>query len=197
MTAYYTTRELARMLGVRPRTVQRYVHRLELDLGREPGTPWVFTRQEALAVLNYDEDRRRKRTPQEPITPCERELVELVAAGLSVTEAARRLGVNPNSALARCARAREYLGADTITEAIEFLQGQGLIEPAPIEVNPLTPREREVLQYAAEGLTILGTAAAMGLARSTIVDHRRLARKRLGAETVKEAVEIAKEKGWL
>lgn len=55
-------------------------------------------------------------------------------------------------------------------------------------VRPLSPRERDCLRYAAEGLRGDAVAHRLGLARVTIDMHLKRARKKLGASTLAEAV---------
>ena len=55
-------------------------------------------------------------------------------------------------------------------------------------VNPLTPRQREVLEWVGEGKTMLDIAAILGLTPATVEKHLRLAREALGVETTAQAV---------
>lgn len=52
----------------------------------------------------------------------------------------------------------------------------------------LTPRQREVLEWVAEGKTVADIARIMGLAQPTIEKHLRLAREVLGVDTTAHAV---------
>ncbi len=54
--------------------------------------------------------------------------------------------------------------------------------------KPLTARQREVLQWIADGKTAQDTATIMGLNLATVEKHLRLARERLVAETTAQAV---------
>jgi LuxR family transcriptional regulator len=55
-------------------------------------------------------------------------------------------------------------------------------------VNPLTPRQREVLEWVGEGKTMLDIAAILGVTPATVEKHLRLAREALGVETTAQAV---------
>ena len=63
----------------------------------------------------------------------------------------------------------------------------GLSTPAP----RLTPREREVLQWLAQGLRVDRIAERMNLSNPTVNFHINAAKKRLGADTREQAVAIA------
>jgi len=56
------------------------------------------------------------------------------------------------------------------------------------QVNPLTPRQREVLEWVGDGKTMLDIAAILGLTPATVEKHLRLAREALGVETTAQAV---------
>lgn len=64
------------------------------------------------------------------------------------------------------------------------------ISTLPYERNdkPLTARQREVLQWIADGKTVQDTATIMGLNQATIEKHLRLARERLDVDTTAQAV---------
>ncbi|TCZ78315.1 response regulator transcription factor [Paenibacillus albiflavus] len=62
---------------------------------------------------------------------------------------------------------------------------------------PLSPREREVLQFAAQGMTLQDIAAALFLSHGTVRNYMSEAISRLGAHTRIEAITIARDKGWL
>jgi len=58
-------------------------------------------------------------------------------------------------------------------------------------MNILTPRERECLEWLAQGLTNAGIASKLGVAVPTVAMHLASARRRLGAQTREEAVATA------
>jgi LuxR family transcriptional regulator len=55
-------------------------------------------------------------------------------------------------------------------------------------VNPLTPRQREVLEWVGDGKTMQDIAAILGVTAATVEKHLRLAREALGVETTAQAV---------
>ena len=57
--------------------------------------------------------------------------------------------------------------------------------------NPLTTRQREVLQWVADGKTVNDIAQIMLLSPVTVEKHLRLARKAFGAETTGQAIRKA------
>lgn len=59
----------------------------------------------------------------------------------------------------------------------------------------LTEREREVLQYAADGYSEARTALILGIAVQTVKKHRHRARMTIGARTLAQAVAIAWRRG--
>jgi two-component system, NarL family, response regulator DesR len=63
--------------------------------------------------------------------------------------------------------------------------------------NPLTPREREVLEAARDRATIADIAASVHLSAGTVRNHLSVVIQKLGARNRVDAVRIAQEKGWL
>lgn len=60
--------------------------------------------------------------------------------------------------------------------------------PLRIDRRPLTPRQREVLEWVAHGKTAADIALIMGISAPTVEKHLRLARETLGVETTAHAV---------
>lgn len=58
-------------------------------------------------------------------------------------------------------------------------------------VGELTPREVEVVQCAADGMTASKTAATLGIARETVKTHRRKAILACEARNITHAVAVA------
>src|SRR5688500_1089385 len=106
-------------------------------------------------------------------------LLALVGAGLSVAEAARRVGLSVRTAERRLAEARRVLRATTNAQAISRLGG-GTAVPAD---SCLTRRQREVLELVAEGLRDEEIAERLGIARSTVASLLRSATVALGVRT--------------
>lgn len=62
---------------------------------------------------------------------------------------------------------------------------------------PLTPRELEVMQSLCETGRYHATAAALGLARSTVASHVSNAHRKLGVATATAAMAIMGRNGWV
>lgn len=63
--------------------------------------------------------------------------------------------------------------------------------------SPLTPRETEVLQAAADGATVAVLAQRLHLSEGTVRNHLSQAMAKTNAGTRAEAVRIAAERGWV
>jgi len=62
---------------------------------------------------------------------------------------------------------------------------------------PLSPREREVMKLAAQGLTLQDIGGQLFLSYGTVRNYMSEAIGKLGANTRIEAIDIARSKGWL
>ncbi|OPA74087.1 DNA-binding response regulator [Paenibacillus selenitireducens] len=62
---------------------------------------------------------------------------------------------------------------------------------------PLSPRERDVMKLASQGLTLQEIGAQLFLSYGTVRNYMSEAISKLGANTRIEAIEIARKKGWL
>jgi two-component system response regulator DesR len=93
--------------------------------------------------------------------------------------------------------------SDRLAEAIRRVHAGGrAIDPdlaADVwtEADPLTDRERQVLQLAADGQTGAAIAAALQLSEGTVRNYLSEAISKLGAQNRVEAARLAKLKGWL
>ena len=82
-------------------------------------------------------------------------------------------------------------------------QGLRVIDPAlaaeawSAEVDPLTDRERKILQLAGDGRSSGAIAAELRLSEGTVRNYLSEAITKLGAENRVDAARIAKAKGWL
>ncbi|GAA1966759.1 response regulator transcription factor [Kitasatospora viridis] len=63
--------------------------------------------------------------------------------------------------------------------------------------SPLTPRETDVLELAADGATITEIAARAALSAGTVRNYLSSAAGKLGAENRHAAARIARERGWI
>ena len=106
------------------------------------------------------------------------------------------------------AGARGYLlkerPASELAEAIRRVhQGLRAVDPAlaaeawSADDDPLSDRERQVLQRAAEGLSSADIAAALKLSEGTVRNYLSEAIAKLGATNRIDAARIARQRGWL
>jgi two-component system response regulator DesR len=63
--------------------------------------------------------------------------------------------------------------------------------------NPLTGRERDVLQASLDGASIADIAARLYVTEGTVRNHLSSAIQKLGAQNRIEAARLAEQKGWL
>jgi two-component system response regulator DesR len=80
--------------------------------------------------------------------------------------------------------------------------GKRVIDPdlavmALSQVNPLTPRETDVLRIASEGATVSGIAARLSLSPGTVGNYLTSATLKLNARSRVDAIRIAEQNGWL
>jgi DNA-binding CsgD family transcriptional regulator len=114
----------------------------------------------------------------------QRQLLRLLADGLSVAEAAAFLHLSRRTAERRLAEARAVLGVATTAEAVLRASGQELGE----KCDGLSAREREVLELVAVGHTNEEIAERLGIAHSTVATVLRSSMAKLDARTRVEAV---------
>lgn len=89
---------------------------------------------------------------------------------------------------------RCYLSPAVTGPLIERLV-RGPALSAEVEQHPLTPREREVLQLLAEGLTSKDIADRLSLSVRTVENHRRQIMERLGIKSVAALTKYAIRNG--
>ena len=94
--------------------------------------------------------------------------------------------------------------ADKLTQTIRrVLAGERVIDPdlaaAALAdgLNPLTPRERDVLEASADGGTIAEIARQLYLSEGTVRNYLSACIQKTGARNRAEARRIASERGWL
>jgi two-component system, NarL family, response regulator DesR len=94
--------------------------------------------------------------------------------------------------------------ADKLTATIRrVLNGEKVIDPdlaaAALSdgVNPLTPREHDVLEAATDGGTIAEIAQALFLSEGTVRNYLSACIQKTGARNRTEALKNARERGWL
>jgi two-component system response regulator DesR len=94
--------------------------------------------------------------------------------------------------------------ASQLADAVrQVLKGQRVIDPSLAAAalaegaDPLTGREREVLNAAADGSVNAEIARRLLLSEGTVRNYLSTAIQKTGARNRAEAVRIAREKGWL
>ncbi|MET9874805.1 response regulator transcription factor [Actinacidiphila glaucinigra] len=106
------------------------------------------------------------------------------------------------------AGARGFLVKDGPVEDLaaairRVLDGHRVIDPALAAAalstgpSPLTPREQDVLNAAADGATVADIAARVHLSESTVRNHLSSAIGKTGTRNRTEAVRTARHNGWL
>jgi two-component system response regulator DesR len=84
--------------------------------------------------------------------------------------------------------------ADKLTQTIRRVLAAAALADG---VNPLTPRERDVLEAAADGRTIAQIAGGLCLSEGTVRNYLSACIQKTGARNRAEALKIASERGWL
>lgn len=108
---------------------------------------------------------------------------------------------------AKKANVRGYLLKDspseTLADAIrQIMDGKRVYSPELIDVafeldNPLTQREREIVQHLAEGEPTKDIAKKLNLSNGTVRNYISIVLDKLDAKNRIEAISKAIEKGWL
>ena len=93
--------------------------------------------------------------------------------------------------------------AELVTAIRRVMAGERVVDPGLALTalsdgnNPLTRREREVLQAALDGASIADIAARLYLSEGTLRNHLSTAIQKLGVHNRMEAARLAEQKGWL
>ncbi|GIO68191.1 response regulator transcription factor [Paenibacillus cookii] len=94
-------------------------------------------------------------------------------------------------------------GSDELADAIRRVYDGKRVINAELSLAvwddpcPLSPREREVMKLAAQGLVLQDIGAQLFLSYGTVRNYMSEAIGKLGANTRIEAIDIASSKGWL
>ena len=92
-------------------------------------------------------------------------------------------------AVRAAARGETYLSPSMSRHVVDdYLRRTGAAAPSP---DPLTPRQREILQLIAEGHTTKGVASKLGLSVKTVETHRMQLMERLDIHDVAGLVRYA------
>ncbi len=87
----------------------------------------------------------------------------------------------------------EWFSQSVVQRLAEMRQGQTLVE----EETDLTPREREVLELVAAGLSDVEVASTLGISQRTARNHLTNAYSKIGAHNRAEAIVWARERGMV
>lgn len=93
--------------------------------------------------------------------------------------------------------------AEKLAQAVrQVMQGKRVVDPelaleALAEPNPLSEREVQVLRLAETGLSSKEISGRLGLSEGTVRNYLSEVLSKLGARNRMEAVQTAKDKGWL
>ena len=123
------------------------------------------------------------------LTVREREIVTMVAKGMTSTEIAALLGISCSTVNAHLGSVLTKLGARTRRQAVLLACGGGAWSVSAKSAPTLgEPTDRELLELLAGGMSVAESAVVLGVSRRTA--HRRLARIReqLRVSTVTEAI---------
>lgn len=104
-------------------------------------------------------------------------LLDAVAAGETVTAAVSRLHISRRTANRRLAEARRILGVRTTAEAVARWGAKSELFTA--HQVPLSPREEQVMNLVAGGMTSTAIAGAVGVQPSTVESTVRNAIRKL------------------
>jgi two-component system response regulator DesR len=93
--------------------------------------------------------------------------------------------------------------AQELAEAVRRVHGGQRVIDAKLaaeswgEIDPLTPRQREILLLASEGVTTARIASRLGISAGTVRNYLSESIAKLGAENRIDAARLARAKGWL
>jgi len=94
-------------------------------------------------------------------------------------------------------RGESYLSPPVSKSIIEDYVGGGAKSRSPMKSQPLTTREREVLQLIAEGHTSKSIATRLSLSSKTIETHRSHIMQKLNIHNAAGLIRYAIQRGWV
>jgi len=168
------------------------------DMGffmRTPMFRWVMTHTGACSWQWAEDERRAGRLSAEEIAAQDMGRRAGMIAGYSISFP----DPLPRNRAAMGLSAREGMTQDQVDALwrergdeihaiclMMHLKMQGM--PFPIQRRPLSPRQREALEWVAEGKTTMDIATIMGISPAMVEKHLRLAREVLDVDTTAHAV---------
>ena len=90
-----------------------------------------------------------------------------------------------------------WAGSPALLQSLFERQPAFALEDGDPIVDPLTPREREVLQLAAEGLANKQIALSLGISEHTVKFHLSSLYTKLGVTSRTEAIRAGARRGWV
>ena len=109
------------------------------------------------------------------------------------------LDANPEelSAAVRALGEGLWIGSPALLQSIFERQPAFMVEDGDPIVDPLTAREREVLQLVAEGLANKQIALSLGISEHTVKFHLSSLYTKLGVTSRTEAIRAGARRGWV
>ena len=168
------------------------------DIGffmRTPMFRWVLHNTGACSWSWAEEQRRAGRLSAEELAAQDMARKAGLVAGYSISFAdpspRSRAAMGLAAAPSATQQEVDALWADKGGEIMAIcqmmhLRMQGM--PFPVQRRPLSPRQREALEWVAEGKTTQDIAIIMGISPAMVEKHLRLAREALDVETTAHAV---------
>ncbi|GGE03590.1 LuxR family transcriptional regulator [Gemmobacter megaterium] len=168
------------------------------DMGffmRTPMFRWVMTHTGACSWRWAEDERRAGRLSAEELAAQDMARRAGMIAGYSISFA----DPSPRNRAAMGLSARAGLTQDNVdalwaergNEVLTICQMMHLkmqVMPFPVQRRPLSPRQREALEWVAEGKTTQDIATIMGISPAMVEKHLRLAREVLDVDTTAHAV---------
>ena len=90
-----------------------------------------------------------------------------------------------------------WTGSPVLLQTLLERQPFAMMDEGDPIIDPLTPREREVLQLAAEGLANKQIALSLGISEHTVKFHLSSLYTKLGATSRTEAIRAGARRGWV
>jgi DNA-binding NarL/FixJ family response regulator len=90
-----------------------------------------------------------------------------------------------------------WAGSPALLGSLLERQPAAMLEDGDPIIDPLTAREREVLQLAAEGLANKQIALSLGISEHTVKFHLSSLYTKLGVTSRTEAIRAGARRGWV